>query len=80
MHLFVTVNNRLPVAVTAHDLKRNPEFYNLLESLTRHVTDNGMSKSADRDLAEVIISITFFTKICIFFQVEKNSRLCVIYD
>jgi len=54
------VNNRLPIAVTAYDMKRNPEFCNLLESLTHLVSENGLSKSADRDLAEVLFSTIFF--------------------
>ena len=42
-----TVNNSLPIHLTASNVQQNPEFVKLLMSLTRHLTDSGMSVHKD---------------------------------
>lgn len=48
-----TVNNSLPIHLTASNVQQNPEFVKLLMSLTRHLTDSGMSVAVHKDMLQV---------------------------
>lgn len=48
-----TVNNSLPIHLTASNVQQNPEFVKLLMSLTRHLTDGGMSVAVRKDMLQV---------------------------
>ncbi|CAH3124937.1 unnamed protein product [Porites lobata] len=46
------VNSSLPVHLTSSNVKQNPEFAKLLTSLTRHLTNTGMSLTVHKDLMQ----------------------------
>lgn len=47
------MNSSLPVHLTSSNVKQNPEFAKLLTSLTRHLTNTGMSVTVHKDLMQV---------------------------
>lgn len=47
------MNSSLPVHLTSSNVKQNPEFAKLLTSLTRHLTNTGMSLTVHKDLMQV---------------------------
>lgn len=56
--LVSSVNNSLPVHLTASNVQQNPEFAKLLTSLTRHLTENGMSAVVHKDMVQVSVTHT----------------------
>ncbi|KAL9976210.1 hypothetical protein ACROYT_G013482 [Oculina patagonica] len=46
------LNNSLPVHLTASNVQQNPEFAKLLMSLTRHLTESGMSVAVHKDMMQ----------------------------
>ncbi|XP_073233389.1 HAUS augmin-like complex subunit 4 [Porites lutea] len=46
------LNSSLPVHLTSSNVKQNPEFAKLLTSLTRHLTNTGMSLTVHKDLMQ----------------------------
>ncbi len=48
-----SVNESLPVKVSAADIEENPQFIKLLTALSQHLTRDGMSHIAQQDLTEV---------------------------
>ena len=57
----VSVNSSLPVHLTPSNVQENPEFAKLLTSLTRHLTDGGMSLAVHKDMTQVgVTGRTFF--------------------
>ncbi len=50
------------MGITAEDVEKNPEFMKLLNSLSRHIGEDGMSTNTSQDLKKVRSS-------------ECNSRL-----
>jgi len=52
----LTVNCSLPVHLTSSNVQQNPEFAKLLTSLTRHLTDSGMSLAVHKDMTQVCVT------------------------
>jgi len=46
------LNCSLPVHLTSSNVQQNPEFAKLLTSLTRHLTDSGMSLAVHKDMTQ----------------------------
>lgn len=53
------VNNSLPVHLTASNVQQNPEFAKLLTSLTRHMTESGISVTVHKDMTQVSVTDMF---------------------
>lgn len=52
----LTVNSSLPVHLTSSNVQQNLEFAKLLTSLTRHLTDSGMSLAVHKDMTQVCVT------------------------
>lgn len=50
------VNNSLPVHLTASNVQQNPEFAKFLTSLTRHLTESGISVTVHKDMVQVSVA------------------------
>lgn len=46
------LNNSLPVHLTASNVQQNPEFAKFLTSLTRHLTESGISVTVHKDMVQ----------------------------
>lgn len=56
IYSFSAVNNSLPVHLTASNMQQNPEFAKLLTSLTRHLTESGISVTVHKDMVQVSVA------------------------
>ena len=51
--MFVAVMELLPLNISGADAEKHPAFMTLLKGLSRHMTDKGLSVSAQQDITEV---------------------------
>lgn len=52
--MYFSVNEKLPVALTASDVEQYPQLVKLLEEMSQHLNKDGGLKSNQTELSEVI--------------------------
>ena len=73
---FIAVMELLPVNISSADVEKYPEFMKLLKALSRHMTDKGLSVSAQQDISEVMLqgSNSPTIALCIDYIVHSTRR------